>query len=214
MNKLIIVGAGGFARETLQCALQSKDNNVNWVISGFISDDLDVLNGIECSYKILGKVHGWQPKADERFVIAIGSTVDKKRIATELAVKGAIFVNVIHKSVTIFPNAKLGCGVILCPNVFVSDNAVIYDHVAINHSSGIGHDAQVGAYTTISSFCDITGNVKVGESVFFGSSVSTIPKINIANDSYVCAGSVVMNNLKPHSRVMGVPAKNFAIKKA
>ena len=212
MDKLIIVGAGGFGRETLQWALQSNENNKKWSVAGFIDDELDMLNGFDCSYTILGRILDWQPKSNERFVIAIGPPKTKKVIAARLAEKGAIFENIIHKTVTFATTAKLGCGIILCPNVVVSDNAIVDDHVAININSSIGHDACVGAYATISSYCDITAEVSLGEGVFLGSSVCIVPQRKIGNNAYICAGSAVMNNVQPDTKVMGVPAKKFEIK--
>ncbi|MEA3420588.1 MAG: NeuD/PglB/VioB family sugar acetyltransferase [Acidobacteriota bacterium] len=212
MNKLIIVGAGGFGRETLQWALQSKENDVKWSVAGFIDDELDKLNGFDCSYTILGRILDWQPKPNERFVVAIGPPKTKKAIAARLAGEGAIFENIIHKTVTLATTAKLGCGIILCPNVVVSDNAVIDDHVGINISSSVGHDACVGAYATISSYCDITAGVSLGEGTFLGSSVCIVPQRKIGSNAYICAGSAVMNHVQPDTRVMGVPAKKFEIK--
>ena len=43
MNKLIIVGAGGFGREVLQWALQSNDYGKKWEIAGFLDDNLNKL---------------------------------------------------------------------------------------------------------------------------------------------------------------------------
>lgn len=213
LKKLIVVGAGGFGRETLQWALQSNENNLNWCIAGFIDDRLDALNGFSCPYPVLGKVIDWLPKPDERFVISIGSPKVKKLVSENLADKGAIFENIIHRSVILATTAKLGCGIILCPNVVVSDNANIDDHVLINIGSSVGHDAHVGSYSTISSFCDITGRVSLDESVFLGSSVCIIPGCKIGRDAYICAGSSVMNNISANKRVMGVPAKKFEIRK-
>ena len=212
MNKLIVVGAGGFGREALQWALQSDENDKKWRIVGFIDDRLDALNGFECPHSILGRILDWEPKSDERFVITINQPRTKKIIAEKLVEKGAIFENIIHKTVTIATTARLGCGIILCPNVVVSDNAIINDHVEINISSSVGHDACVGAYSTISSYCDITGKVSLGEGVFLGSSVSIIPDRKIGGNAYICAGSCVMNHVLPNTKVMGVPAKKFEIK--
>jgi len=212
MYKLIIVGAGGFGREVLQWAWQSKDNNVRWKITGFLDDNLNKLQGFSCGYQVLGKISDWLPQEDERFVLAIGSPQDKEKIAALLTARGAVFTNVIHSNVIIAATAQLGDGVILCPGVVVSDHVKIGNHVSVNINSCIGHDASIGEYTTINSLCDVTGNVVVGNGVFISSSVSIIPRCKIGAHAYLCAGSVVMNDIAPNTRVLGVPAKKFAIK--
>jgi sugar O-acyltransferase (sialic acid O-acetyltransferase NeuD family) len=211
--RLIVVGAGGFGREVIQWALQSNENNLKWIVAGFIDDLLYNSKSFSYSYPVLGKIVDWIPKPDERFVIAIGESNGKKSVATKLSERGAIFENIIHRSVTLATTAKLGSGIILCPNVVVSDNANIDDHVLINIGSSVGHDAHVGSYSTISSFCDITGRVSLDESVFLGSSVCIVPGCKIGRDAYICAGSSVMNNISANKRVMGVPAKKFEIKR-
>src|SRR3989338_4607320 len=211
MNKLIIVGAGGLGRETLQWALQSTGLKKEWDVVGFIDDNLKALEALDYSYPILGTIRGWEPKSDERFVISIGSPKIKKGIAEELLKKGAVFTSIIHRTVTIAATSKLGRGIILCPNAVLSDSCKIGDHAAINISTSIGHDAVVGTYATLSSFCDITGGVSLGEGVFFGSSVSIIPQRKVGAYAFVCAGSCVMNNIPPETTVMGVPAKKFSI---
>jgi sugar O-acyltransferase (sialic acid O-acetyltransferase NeuD family) len=209
MSKLIIVGAGAFGREVLQWALQS---NGGWDVAGFIDDNLDALNGIDCPRPILGSLDEWQPKSDEVFVVSLGSPKSKKEAVTKLANRGAVFGNIIHNTATLATTVKLGCGIILCPNTVISDSATIGNHVAINIGSSIGHDVRIGDYSILSSLCDVTGGVSLGECTFLGSSVCIIPYRTIGDYAYVSAGSAVMNNVRPNTKVMGVPAKKFEIK--
>jgi|SRR3989339_361195 len=212
MNKLIIVGAGGFGREVLQWALQSNDYGKKWEIAGFLDDNLNKLDGFNCSYPILDKIINWQPKSNECFVMAIGSPKIKEKITASLTEKGAVFENVIHSSVVLASTVQLGQGVVLCPGVVISDKAVIGNHVSVNINTCIGHDVSIGDYVTINSLCDMTGDVVIGKNVFVSSSVSVIPGCKIGEEAYLCAGSVVMNNVPKKTRVLGVPAKKFEIR--
>lgn len=211
MKKLIIIGAGGFGRETLQWALSTGDYGKNYLISGFLDDNLSALENHDLEYKIIGKIKDWVPKSDELFVDALGSPKTKKLINNLLAEKGAVFTNIIHSSVIIASTAKIGVGNVICPNVVISDSAVINNHITINIGSTIGHDTKIGSFSTISSLCDLTGGVIVGEGVFIGSKVSVVPGRHIGMNSYLCAGSVIMSNVKTGFKMLGNPAKKFDI---
>jgi sugar O-acyltransferase (sialic acid O-acetyltransferase NeuD family) len=213
VNKLIIIGAGGSGREVLEWALNSLSVDINWDILGFLDDNLAALKGFNGQYPVLGSIDDWQPNSNERFVVSIGDPLVRENIVNSLKSKGAIFTNIVHESVILAKSSSLGEGVILAPFVVISDNAKISDHVSVNISTCVGHDAEISDYCTLSSHCDITGYVKIGRRTFVGSSAVMIPSTLIGENSYIGAGSVVMNNIKPGAKVFGNPAKNFAIKR-
>ena len=213
MDKLIIVGAGDLGREVLQWALQSDDQNKFWSVAGFLDDNHESLEGKDVGYPILGRIRDWRPKTDEKYIVTIRTPKQLEKIVGYLADNNAQFVNVIHRSVIIASTVNLGQGVILCPNVVVSDHANIDSHTVVNIGSCIGHDVKIGEFSTISSLCDITGDVTLGKNVFLGSKVSIVPRCKIGDSAFLCAGSVVMNNVKAMTRVMGIPAKKFEVRK-
>ena len=48
MDKIYIVGAGGFGRELLQWIKDINSVKPTWEIGGFLDNRLDALEGIEC----------------------------------------------------------------------------------------------------------------------------------------------------------------------
>ena len=67
MKNLIIVGAGGQGREVLNWALNSIGFNKEYIIKGFIDDDLHALDDYNYNYKIIDKIKGYEPDKDEVF---------------------------------------------------------------------------------------------------------------------------------------------------
>ena len=212
MKNLIIVGAGGQGREVLNWALNSIGYNKEYIIKGFIDDDLHALDDYNYNYKIIDKIKGYEPDKDEVFTVSIGLPKVKKEIVSYLKKRRANFLNIIHNTAIIADNVDIGIGNIICPNVVISADAKLCDHIAINIGSTIGHDSVLSNYITISSNCDITGNVKIDKSVFIGSNVTIIPQISIGKNAFLCAGSTIMSNVPPNSKMLGLPAKNFNIK--
>lgn len=208
MKKLIIVGAGGFGRELLQWVKDINKLQNKWIIEGFLDDNLDALDGMECDYNVIGKIQDWKPKENEVFVCAIANPKIKEFITTQLKSKGAWFESVIHPTAIIGAYNIIGEGLVAYPNSCITANAKVGDFVTLLLSA-IGHDTVIGDYSTISSYCDITGGVQLGKRVFLGSHVTIIPERKIGDDVYVGAGSVVINNVKSNTKVMGNPAKKM-----
>ncbi len=208
MKDLIIVGAGGFGRELLQWIKDINKLQTKWQIKGFIDDNPNALDELECDFMVIGSIQGWEPKSNEVFVCAIATPSIKEQVVTSLKSKGASFVRIIHPTAIIGDHNKIGEGLIAYPNSYINTNVRIGDFVTLL-SSGIGHDVVVGDYSTISSYCDITGGVKIGKRVFLGSHVTIVPGRKIGDDAYLGAGSVVVTHIKEKTKVMGNPAKKM-----
>ncbi len=208
MKEIIIVGAGGFGRELLQWIKDINKVEEQWIIKGFIDDNLKALDNYECEYKVIGTINEWQPEENEVFACAIAKPNIKEKVLTLLKIKGALFVSVIHPTAIIGDHNNIGEGLIACPNSCITVNTIIGDFVTLLGST-IGHDAIVADYSTISSYCEITSGVKIGKRVFLGSHVTIIPGRKIANDVYIGAGSVVVTHIKANTKIMGNPARKI-----
>jgi bifunctional UDP-N-acetylglucosamine pyrophosphorylase/glucosamine-1-phosphate N-acetyltransferase len=66
----------------------------------------------------------------------------------------------------------------------------------------------IGAGTVIANYNGkIKNKTKIGNNAFIGSDSVLIAPLNIGNDAVTGAGSVVRNNVKSKTIVVGVPAK-------
>lgn len=213
MKKLIIVGAGGFGRELLQWCKDANKVEKKWVITGFLDDNIDALDGYECEEKIIGTIHEWQPGDDELFAMAIANPAIKKEVAEKLEERGAKFTSIIHPTARIGNFTEIGKGVVLYPNAGVTVNVKVGDFVTILDNTSVGHDAMIGKYSTICASCGINGHVRVGEQVFIGCNVATIPNVRIGNQAHIGVGSVVVSNVRDGMHVFGNPAKRIALPK-
>lgn len=209
MKDLIIVGAGGLGREVLQMCMEINKAENRWNIKGFIDDNLDALNGLECKYSVIGTIKDWQPAADEVFVLAIANPKIKKLIVEGLIAKGATFETVISPRAFVADNAKIGKGVVVSTFCFVSDNTVLGDYVFINAYTSIGHDTCLGEYSSTMAHVDITGCCKVGKETYWGSSAVALPSSVIGDNAKIGAGSIVLKKAKAGKTYFGVPAEEI-----
>jgi sugar O-acyltransferase (sialic acid O-acetyltransferase NeuD family) len=210
MNRLIIVGAGGFGREVLAWALDIPSNKRDWDVFGFLDDDPSALERFSVPYPVLGSTFGYHPKPDDRFVCAIGTPNIKLRICDELENRGARFITLIHPSAIIGTRCEIGLGTVVCPGVILTSDVKIGKHVLLNLHVTVGHDATIEDGSILSPHVDITGFAKIGRGVILGAHAVVLPKAKVDNDAIVGAGSVVLKRVKSGTTVMGVPAKQIA----
>lgn len=206
-KSLIIVGAGGCGREALQWARDANKQGAKWEIKGFIDDDPDALDGVNCDLPVLSSIDAYSICREDRFICCIGNGGARKKISERLRDRGAIFANLIHPTAVIADSSKIGDNVLIYPFSLVSDNAAIGDGCIVNMYSSIAHDAVLGEYCTISAHCDVTGRCRLGDRVFMGTTSSIVPGTMVGDGAYICAGSTVMAGIKSGRKVMGNPAK-------
>lgn len=204
MKDLIIVGAGSTGRERLSAIKKINKIKKTWNIKGFLSDYPDALDGIECDYPIIDTIIDYIPKKNDIFVCGIAQPKGKEKVVTILKNKGAVFETIIHPASIIGDFVTLGEG----SYVFgiISPNATLGNFVSIMGSMVGG--AVINDFSTTTGFANIT-NAKLGKRVFVGSHAVVLNKLEVGDDAYIGAGSVVVKNVKPGTKVFGNPAKRI-----
>ena len=206
MKKIYILGAGGFGRELLWWIKDINKVRPTWEIAGFLDDDPNALDGVECDCKVVGSIKDWIPKSDEVFALAIGSPSLKRKIVSVMKSKGAEFATVIHPTAMVSEFAHYGEGFIMFPYSKLSCNSTAGDFVTLL-ATPIGHDTYIGDYSVISGGCNIVRNVKIGKDVFVAAGVCIAQDVQIGNGSFLGLGSVVLEDVPPCASVFGNPAR-------
>lgn len=206
MKKLIIIGGGSYGREIYNLALESKGYGTEFTIKGFVDNLYDVLE-FDGYPPILGKISEYTPTVDDVFVCALMDVDFKKKYIGTILSKGGNFINLIHKSASIWQNTTLGTGCIICDNVHVSCDVHIGNYVTIQTSSIVGHDCIIGDYSHLNCFSFLGGQCKIGEMVTVNTGAILHPGKKAGNHSMIGAGAVVLKNVKEGKSVFGNPAE-------
>lgn len=101
-------------------------------------------------------------------------------------------------AVDIHPAARIGCGILLdhATSFVVGETAIIEDDVSILHEVTLGGTGkQTGDRHPI-----------VRSGVLLGAGAKVLGRVEIGEGAKVGAGSVVLNDVPPHTTVAGVPA--------
>ena len=216
-NELVIVGNGGFAKE-IAWLINDINHDLTqgaekWKITGFISSNSSKSIG---NIPVLGD-DAWAMKnlnRDIRFIIAIGDSVIREKIAKEWTENGFKAPIIIHPRAIIGQNIAISPGSIICAGTILTTNIKIGEHVIINLNSTIGHDVEIGSYTNISPGVNISGNVKIGNGCQLGSGSVVLPGITLTEKVMLGAGAVATKNLEKTGTYIGIPAREMLGKKS
>lgn len=211
MKNLIIIGAGGFAREVYWHAQKSLGFGEEWQIKGFLDGDVNLAaeEYARLPDKVLGDIDTYEICSDDVFACAVGSPKVRRHLVEKILARGGEFINLISKLAQIIPTAKIGRGVIVSPFVGISDRAQVGDFVALNAQTIIGHDVRLGNFSCVMPHVHIAGNCKIGAEVFVGSGAIVLPKAKVGDGATVGAGCVVLKKVRAGATVFGNPAIEF-----
>lgn len=202
MDKLIIIGAGGFGKH-LRLNLKNF-NSGNLVFGGFFDKNKKTKSkfnetNINKNFKKYIFANGignfafnWYPKIFSNY----------KKI-------GFKFTQLIHKTSIISEDVKIGYGSTLMENSLIKSNSKIGNFCLINSSSIVSHDVTIGDFSHISLGAKVGGNCKIGKNSFLGINSTIIQGIKIGSNSIIGAGAVVTKNVGDNVVVIGNPAFEY-----
>lgn len=211
MKNLVIIGTGGFARETYYGAKNCLGYNEEWTVKGFIKDAAyKEIENFEayCPESILGTIDDYVISKDDVFFCAVGDIDLKIRFVGKIKEKGGKFINMIHRTADILEYVTLGEGVCIGLNTAISCNVKIGDHTYLGTSGVLGHDVVIGDFCQIGAFTHFGGFSSIGSRSIIHPHAIVLPKVSVAENTVIGAGSLVVRKVKtPNQTWFGSPAK-------
>lgn len=208
MKKLIIIGAGGMGRTIYSNALESVGYGENFVVKGFIDDNLQALDDFPNYPPVIDTIRNYQPQEDDVFVSSIGGA-DRKPCMEEIIRRGGVFMELIHQTARILANAKLGKGNFIGAYTVIGNDAVIGDYNMIQSYTVIGHDAKIGNWNRIDTHVTCVGGIVIEDEVNIHTSAVISHNVIVESGAHVGALSFVIRKVKAGTTVMGIPAKKL-----
>lgn len=201
MKNIVIVGNGGFARETKWIIDRKVYHNEQWNFCGYIDKETSKENVIGDDEYLLNV-------CEELYVVvAIGNPKLRMQLYKKYRNNKYIhFPNLIDPSVDISDNVKLGEGNIICANNIFTVDISIGKFNIINLGCTVGHDVTIGDFNIINPGVNISGNVEIGNLVDIGTGTKIIQGKKIENGAVIGAGAVVIKDIPCNTMAVGVPA--------
>jgi len=209
MQKIVILGAGGFGREVLDVLLAQNKVSKKWEILGFIDENPAKWGQILNGYPVLGSFE-WFSEANlkaVKVICAIGDNKVRAKVVKKAKSLNLAFASVIHPTVVATDFVTFGEGVIICAGCILTNQISIGNHVIVNLDVTIGHDTVVEDFCNLNPGVHINGANRVCTGAYVGSGAVTVQNVTIGRWSVVGAGAVVINDIPDKVVAVGVPAK-------
>ena len=182
-EKLLLVGAGGFGRVTLEHACQLYD-------CAFVDDgDVEEVDGIP----VIGKITDISTLYPEykNLLVTIGNNTLRECVYKTAEEIGYHFPNIIHPSAYVSPHAHMGSGNIILNNVVIQNNAQMGNGCILNPGVELHHDSTIGSNVLIYTNSVVRSLTHVGDRVWIGSTATIGTGATVEVDMKIEDGSVV-----------------------
>lgn len=211
-KRIVVVGAGGFAREVAWLIREIDRAAESWELAGFVVTDPARLGEHDSRDLVLGG-YDWIEQnrgAVDALAIGIGTPGARLRVSAELEARfpDLSWPALVHPS-AIFERAStsLGRGVLVCAGVVGTVNLVLEPFSMVNLCCTLGHEARIGAGCVLNPTVNISGGVVLQRGVLVGTGAQVLQYVEVGEGATVGAGAVVTKNVAPGATVVGVPAK-------
>lgn len=211
VRDLLIVGAGGFARESAEAVRAVNQVHPTWNLLGHLDDDPHRGGTVIGGLPVLGPATAVHDRPDAAVLICTGRPGDytsRRRIAERLALPADRFATVVHPSASIAGSCRIGTGSVLLAHVTATADVQLGRHVAVMPQVVLTHDVRVGDWATLASGVTLGGGVRIEDGAYLGSGVLVREGVTIGAWSLVGMGSVVLGDVPGRRVWFGSPARD------
>jgi len=206
----VIIGAGGFARETLDVVEAINAVEERWDFLGFLDDNkVDDPLITRRGAQILGTTE-FLEKLECEYVIAIADPSARARIDDLATRLRRVPATLIHPATAVGTENRIAPGMIAMAVSSVTTNVTVGRHAQINPGATVGHDAVLGAYVSLYPGARVGGNVILEDAVTVGAGACVIQGLRVGSGAFIGAGAVVTRDVPASSVVVGIPARPVA----
>lgn len=212
VSKVVVVGASGFGRESLDVLQAMLDTGSLIDIIGVVDDapstkNLERLHERGITY--LGAIDSAFAQIDRetKYVLGIGGPSIREKIVRRIEASGFTAFTAIHPTAVIGTEVSYQAGTVICAGAVISTNVRFGKHVHVNPNATIGHDSVLEDFVSINPGAVISGEVIIENKALIGAAATILQGLTIGENSVVGASSCVTRNVARGITVKGIPAR-------
>lgn len=206
---LLIVGAGGFSRETAQAVAAVNAVRPTWRLLGFLDDDPALTGRQVDGISVLGSSELVHDLRQAQVVVCVGSPrglYARARVVRRLNLPMERYATVVHPTAAISANSVVGPGTVLLAHAVLTAAVQVGSHIAVMPHAVLTHDCVLEDFVTVASGVRLAGACRVERGAYLGAGAVVRELVTVGAWSLVGMGSVVLRDIPPSEAWVGNPA--------
>jgi sugar O-acyltransferase (sialic acid O-acetyltransferase NeuD family) len=207
---LLLVAAGGLARETALAAVGSgrtvagclDDDPARW--GAVLIEGIPVLGGLEEAVR----------RPDLDVIVCAGKGATRRAIVDRLADLGIgadRFATVVDPAARLAAGTAIGSGCVVLAGVVATADVCLGEHVVCMPNVVLTHDDVIDPFATLCAGVVLGGGVRVGQAAYLGMACSVREGVHVGAGAMLGMGSVVLGDVGDGETWVGVPARQHGI---
>lgn len=202
LNKVIVVGYSGHSYSLIDSLI-----DLNFQIHGYIDIHERLSNPYNLNYLGDDNYYLNNQSKNYKYVVAVGNNKKRYDVSKRIRESKNLLATIIDKTSVISSSCIIRDGTFIGKNVIINSQSKIGHDVIINTGSIIEHECSIKDNVHVAPGSVICGGVIICEGTFIGANTVVKQGIEIGKHSIIGAGSVVLQDVKPYSKIYGNPAK-------
>jgi sugar O-acyltransferase (sialic acid O-acetyltransferase NeuD family) len=207
---LVVIGAGGFGRETVEAVRAINAAAPRWHLLGYLDDD-NALSGKHIDgVPVLGGLKELRHLPNASVVVCTGrpdNYVSRLKIVNMLGLPAERYATIVHPTAAVSSSSVISSGTVLLAYVVLTAGVSVGSHVAIMPHVTLTHDDRVDDFATLASGVSLGGGVHIGCSAYVGAGSLIRENRTVGRYSLVGMGAVVISDIPACEVWAGVPAR-------
>ena len=206
---LLLLGTGGFARETLELVRAVNRDEPTWDVVGMLDDDPRThgrsIHGVE----VVGPCAAVRDHPGAFVTACVASPDDPMRrlaLVARLDLPAERYATLVHPAAVVPASSSIGPGSVLHAAAVLTADVELGAHVAVMPAVVLTHDDVVGDGVTFGARASVAGGVTIERGAYIGAGALLREKIAVGSGAVVGMGAVVTRPVPSGEVWAGVPA--------
>lgn len=207
-RELLIVGAGGHARELLALIDDLNRERAAWRVLGLVVDPAHRTEDRVAGLPVFAGLETLAAHPGAGVAVALGDPALRLRMRDRLPGGAAQrLATLVHPRAWLAAQVRIGIGCQILAGAMVNADAHLGDLVVLNLGASVSHDCRLGNGVTLGPGARLAGGVEVGEGAEIGMGAQVLPRLRVGAGALVAAGAVVTADVPDGALAIGVPAR-------